>query len=68
MFGDAVRRGITVGDGLGGIGMSGDRWSMPRDTVCSLSPATFLSFGCAREGRKGSALLNRAVGSAPWDG
>lgn len=35
-LGDAVRRGTTVGDGLGGIGMSGDKWSMPRDTVCYL--------------------------------
>ena len=49
--------------------MEDERWSMelPRDTVCYLSPATYLSFGCAR-GERDRALLNRTVGSALWDG
>ena len=51
--------------------MEDGAWSMEHASsyVCYLSPATYLSFGCARgeEGRD-RALLNRTVGSALWDG
>jgi hypothetical protein len=47
----------------------GWKMELPRDTVCYLSPATYLSFGCARgEDGRDRALLNRTVGSALWDG